>query len=134
MNFDRDVLIHATDVDARLAPLVSAAGFRPVSTDELKSVAYEQGLWPGISRGPSAEGGDAAVAGASQQPWVDANGFRVGWLKALHPRRPAVLAYPADEKAGLKPDRMVPHDTLELALVEAWISGGNYVLSLGKEE
>jgi hypothetical protein len=27
---------------------------------------------------------------------------------------------------------MVPHDTLELALVEAWISGGNYVLSLGK--
>jgi hypothetical protein len=132
VNFDREVLIRAMDVDARLAPLVREAGFRPVSTDELKGIAYEQGLWPGISRGPSAEGGDAAIAAASHQPWVDANGFRVGWLKALHPRRPAVLGYQADEKAGLKPDRMVPHDTLELALVEAWTSGGNYVLSLGE--
>jgi hypothetical protein len=132
VRFDHEVLIRATDVNARLAPLVRAAGFRPVSTDELKGAVYEQGLWPGISRGPSMEGGDAAVAGASHQPWVDANGFRVGWLKALHPGRPAVLGYQADEKAGLKPDRMVRYDTLELALVEAWTSGGNYVLSLGE--
>jgi hypothetical protein len=130
VNFDRELVIRATDASGGLEPLVREAGFRLVGEDQLRGAVHEQGLWPGISRGPSVEGGDPAVAGASIQPWVDANGFRVGWLKALHPDRPAVLGYQADEKAGLKPDRMVPHDTLELALVEAWASGGNYVLSL----
>ena len=28
------------------------------------------------------------------------------------------------------PDRMIPFESLELALVEAWAAGGNYVLAL----
>jgi len=130
MNFDREVLIRVSEVDARWQALVREAGFRPVVDSELKGVAHEQGLWPGISRDPMEKGGDAAVAGASHQPWVDANGFWIGWLKALYPERPAVLGYRADDKAGLKADRMVPNDSVELALVEAWAAGGNYVLSL----
>jgi len=130
VDFDREILIRASDVDARLEPLVREAGIRQVVAGELKGLVHEQGLWPGISREPAEKGGDAAVAGASHQPWVDANGFWAGWLKALHPGRPALLGYQADEKAGLKPDRIVPHDTVELALLEAWASGGNYVLSL----
>jgi hypothetical protein len=113
-----------------MEPLVREAGFRPVQGVELKGIAHEHGLWPGISQGPSHASADTAVSAASAQPWVDANGFWYGWLKALHPAKPALLGYQADEKAGLKPDRMVPHDTGELALVEAWVSGGNWILSL----
>jgi hypothetical protein len=130
VDFEREILIRASEVDARMEPLVREAGFRLVNADELKGVAHEQGLWPGISGEPEFRGRDSVLTAATHQPWVDANGFRVGWLKALHPERPAVLAYEAGEKAGLKPDRMVPNDSVELALVEAWVSGGNYVLSL----
>ena len=95
-----------------------------------KPAALSVGLWPGISRGPSSGSGDDTTAGASRQPWIDANGFRAGYLRALYPTRPAVLGYLPDPKAGLKPDRSVPFDTLELALAEAWAWGGNYLLAV----
>jgi hypothetical protein len=56
---------------------------------------------------------------------VDANGYKAGWLRALHPDRPAVLHYLPD--LG---DRAVPYDTLELALIEAWAAGGSYILAM----
>lgn len=90
-----------------------------------KPVALTEGQWPGISRGPNAERSADEVASASNQPWVDANGFWVGYLRALDPARPPVLGYVP--KLG---DRLVPFDSLELALIEAWISGGNYILSV----
>jgi len=95
-----------------------------------KPAALSVGLWPGISRGPSSGSGDDAIASASRQPWIDANGFWAGYLRALYPARPAVLGYLPDSKAGLKPDRSVPFDTLELALAEAWAWGGNYLLAV----
>jgi hypothetical protein len=93
------------------------------------SVALTSGQWPGVSRGPS-QGQDEFSAGATQAPWVDANGYWIGFLRALYPNRPALLGYLPDEKAGVKPDTLLPYDSLELALVEAWVNGGNYLLSL----
>lgn len=91
-------------------------------------VVLADGLWPGISRG--GERSDDEVASASGLPWVDANGYLIGCLKALAPARPAVLGYLPDESAGAGPERVLAFDSLELALVDAWASGGNYLLAL----
>ena len=56
---------------------------------------------------------------------MDANGYKVGYLRALYPDRPPILAYLPD--LG---DRVVPFDSLELALIEAWTAGGNYILAI----
>jgi hypothetical protein len=51
-------------------------------------------------------------------------------MQALDPQRPAILGYLPDSKAGLTADRLVPYETLELAMVEARVVGGNYILAL----
>lgn len=84
------------------------------------------GLWPGIRKPPAVPGRGDETASASREPWVDANGYLVGCLRALFPTRPPVLGYLPD-KLG---DRAVPYDTLELALIEAWTAGGNYILAM----
>jgi hypothetical protein len=92
-------------------------------------VALTDGLWPGVSRGPS-QGQDEFTASATGEPWVDANGYWIGILRILYPNRPALLGYLADERAGVKPEALLPYDSLELALVEARVNGGNYLLAL----
>jgi hypothetical protein len=94
-----------------------------------RTVALTNGIWPGVSRGPRLDE-DEFTAGASAAPWVDANGYLYGMLRALYPDRPALLGYLPDEKAGVKPETILPYDSLELALIEAWVNGGNYLLSL----
>ena len=146
MRFDlsREVVIHPGGLDTALEPLVRDAGFRVLQAGEVEIAALEQlpkaassaavalssGNWPGISRGPSQEKSNDETASASRQPWVDANGYWIQYLRALYPTRAPVLAYLPDEKAGLNPDRMVPYDSLELALIEAWVFGGSYLLAL----
>jgi hypothetical protein len=93
------------------------------------SVALLDGLWPGVSRGPS-QGKDEFTTGATERPWLDANGYWIAMLRTLYPHHPALLGYLPDEKAGVKPEVVLPYDSLELALVEAWVNGGNYLLSL----
>jgi hypothetical protein len=116
----------------RVAPasevaITDLAGFRKGGAGP---AALSEGLWPGIGSELKMTDDDPdAVSGPSRQPWVDANGFRIPWLKAICPERYPALAYRPDAKAGLKPDRLVPYDTLELALAEAWVHGGNYVLA-----
>lgn len=89
--------------------------------DPGRPVVVKSGIWPGIQRP------DPATASATRALWVDANGFRVAYLKALYPKIPPVLGYlPASGSDG----RVVPFDTLRLALVEAWAAGGNYVLAV----
>lgn len=100
-------------------------GFRKMAGPQC---ALAGGLWPGIGKEPTSAGFDDEFAGASRQPWLDANGFRIGWLKALCPGKPPALAYPPG--AGANTDRLVPFETLELALAEAWVYGGNYVLAV----
>jgi hypothetical protein len=83
--------------------------------------AVTGGLWPGI-RSPAKQG-DADVASASREPWVDANGYRAAVQKALG--ESTLLAHEHKDAA-----RGVPFDTLELALIEARVSGGNFVLAV----
>jgi hypothetical protein len=92
-------------------------------------VVLAEGLWPGVARAGVRDRNEE-VASASRQPWVDANGYWVGCLRAVAPQRPAVIGYLPDEKAGLARDRVVPFDSVELALAEAWTSGGNCILAL----
>jgi len=99
---------------------VRAAGSAPA--------AFAHGLWPGVTSESAKE--DEETASPSYMPWLDANGYRLHWLKTLCPDRPPALAYSPDKDAGLRPDRLVPYDTLELALAEAWMNGGNYVLAV----
>jgi len=99
-------------------------------TDPRGLVALQHGQWPGVTRPPNVRGRGDETASASNLPWVDANGFWIAYLRAMFPNRPPLLGYLPDEKAGVKPDRMLPFDSLELALTEAWVSGGNYVLAL----
>lgn len=111
--------------------LASLADFRFASLEQLDEapdgapVILTEGMWPGVSRD-----GDEVIATATQKPWINANGYLVRYLRALYPRRPAVLGYLPDESAGLRAGRSVPFETLEVALIDAWAYGGNYVLAV----
>ncbi|BDC48856.1 hypothetical protein F183_A11720 [Bryobacterales bacterium F-183] len=120
----------------------SKAGIETIPQSELKTFTLAQlpaeasgyaalstGLWPGIGRGAAA-GRDDEASMASREPWVDSNGYWIAYLRALYPNVPALLAYQAGPAAGLSADRAVPFDTLTLALVEARVMGGNYILSM----
>jgi hypothetical protein len=95
------------------------------SSGNEKPCALKEGLWPGVTRDPNVDGRGDETASASREPWVDANGFWVMWQRTMFPGRPALLAYEAD--LG---DRLAPYDSLELALIDARVSGGNYLLEL----
>lgn len=124
--------------DEQFARACRAAGIGTIAEDQVqflsveelesakpgKPVALTDGECPGISRGPNVQGRGDEVASASTQPWVDADGFWIGYLRALSPDRAPVLGYVP--KLG---DRMVPFDSLELALIDTWVCGGNYLLS-----
>lgn len=83
-----------------------------------KPVAFTGGSWPGLAHFDGA-------AGASSGPWIDANLHWIAWLRALYPKRPPLIAYLPKSDATL-----VPYDSLETALAEAWVMGGNYLLAL----
>jgi hypothetical protein len=92
------------------------------------SVAIKTGLWPGAH--PTSRGADGGFsAGASQRAWIDANGYLVAWTKALAPGRAPVLGYLPDSDAGIAKDQVIAYDSLELALIDAWSAGGNYILA-----
>lgn len=116
------------------AEVFPADAIRLVSLEEYPSAGLEQtvaakaGLWPGAQAG--ARGGDGAVeAGATRQAWVTANGYLPAWLRALYPGREPVLGYAPDQDAGIDPGRVLPAGALELALVDAWSAGGNFILA-----
>ena len=88
-----------------------------------------EGQWPGVRGAPDRRRADYfEVASASRDPWLDANSYLVSYLRALCPQRAAVLGYRPEEAAGVKPDRVLPYYSLELALAEAMVAGGNVVL------
>jgi hypothetical protein len=99
--------------------LAEAVLAKPVSP-----VVIKAGLWPGVQRP------DPQVAGATRSLWMDQNCSLVRYVRALYPRLPCVLGYSPDRDAGVSPDQLLAFDSLELALVEAWVSGGNYVMAL----
>ena len=87
--------------------------------------ALKEGLWPGVTRGPEVEGRGDETASASRDPWVDANSFWIAYLRTMYPKRQPLLAYEGDFK-----ETLVPPDSHELAIIEAQVAGGNYILSL----
>src|SRR5688500_8277428 len=102
-----------------------AENITPIPDSET-TLAHASGLWPGIRKPPNVDGRGDETASASREPWVDSNGYMAGYLRALNPDRPAVLGYKPDNLG----DRAVPFDSLELALIEAWTAGGNYILAV----
>ncbi|MCX6614427.1 MAG: hypothetical protein NTW74_26760 [Acidobacteria bacterium] len=119
-----DVVVSETAV-----PEFEKAGLKVVPGAALGRVVTD-GLWPGIRRGPSRRGREVEVASASSEPWVDANGYLVAYHRALDSKTPVLLAYEANEKAGVRPDVEIPYGTSELALIEARVGGGNFVVDL----
>jgi hypothetical protein len=131
MAFDlsKDIVMRGDTPEPAFVTLCEKAGIGLIKDTEIQSLDLPEqrgGLWPGIRRPPSVAGRGDETASASREPWVDANGYQVGYLRALYPDKPAVLRYLPD-KLG---DRAVPFDSLELALIEAWTAGGNYVLAM----
>lgn len=110
-------VIHESDV--QFVALPDAAKARPETP-----VVFRSGLWPGVH--PL----DASVASATRGVWIDQNCYLVKFLRALYPKLPPVLGYLPDKDGGVPPERAVPFDTLELALAEAWMPGGNFVMAL----
>src|SRR5262249_44739887 len=62
--------------------------------------------------------------------WIDQNCYLVQYLRALFPKIPPLLGYLPDKDGGVPPERSVPFETLELAVAEAWMGGGNYIMAL----
>lgn len=84
------------------------------------------GTWPGVRRPGKRISREEEAASASAEPWVDANGYLVEYFRALTPERPVWMGQkpPAGEEV------LVPPGTVELALAEARLAGGNFVVDL----
>ncbi len=102
-------------------PLLAQLKADQILGEEPVEGAVTSGLWPGI-RSP-ARGGNADVASASREPWVDASGYLAAVQRALG--HSGLLAH-----QHKNPEQGVPFDSLELAFVEARVNGGNFVLSV----
>ncbi len=128
--------------EERIAAACRAAGIETLEADTLRLVgrdstgplprggllAVKAGVWPGARA--SARNADGSFSGgASQRAWVDANGYLVAWTKALFPDRAPLLAYLPDSDAGISKGQVIAYDSLELALIDAWAAGGNYLLA-----
>ena len=109
-----------------LTPFQLSAWLRSTALPRVRAVALKNGLWPGVSSGPKVEGRGDETASASREPWVDSNGYWISYLRTLYPKRPALLGY-SPPSSG---ERLLPFDSLELALIESRVHGGNFVLEL----
>lgn len=112
-------LLEPGAVDTVVAPRDIRVIRRDDAVPDSQPAAVDAGAWPG-AEGPGRTADGAFVAGATQRAWVTANGYLVRYLRALYPERAPLLACTAP--AG-------QFDALELALVDAWCAGGNFLLS-----
>jgi hypothetical protein len=137
-------VVWLTKRDGQMDTACAAAGIRVAGPGDVRLLKPEQlesagdrttvvlkdGVWSGAGPLPARE---TVIAGATRRPWVEANGFRIGYFRALYPGLRPVLGYQMDAEAGVKPDKPPALSRLELALIDAWAAGGNYVLSLTAE-
>jgi hypothetical protein len=92
--------------------------------DSGQPLIFRAGLWPGVHTQSQ------VAASATRGVWIDQNCYLVPYLRALYPRIPPILGYLPDKDGGVPPERSVPFETLELALAEGWMPGGNYIMAL----
>ncbi len=109
--------------DVQLLPLDQAAQAAPGA-----AVAFKAGVWPGAQASGRGSGGGFS-AGATQHAWVDSNSWLPAWLQALYAAVPPVLGYLPDADAGIAAGKVIAYNSLELALIDAWAGGGNYILA-----
>jgi len=127
-------LLETGGIDAVWLQTADAGAIRLLTIEEAgrhvpsgEAAAIKAGVWPG-AHAASRDGG-AFVAGATSRAWVDANGYLIAYLRALYPERPPVLAYLPDHDAGIAAGQVIAYDSLELALIDSWSAGGNYILA-----
>jgi hypothetical protein len=106
------------------AAACAKAGIRTVAAPENVT---KGGLWPGIRSAGRRRNPDTDVASASNEPWIDTNLYLVACERATAPTKTPLLAYTRGEDAA---NKMVPFESLEIALAEAWMMGGNFALEL----
>ena len=132
-------LLRAAGIEALLTPSPAPTAFVQaaasagiaVETESVLAGAVTRGLWPGIRRpGRKVSWENDLFASASAEPWIDSNSYLVPLERTLSGRAAPVIAYPAAPESGLAVDRSVPFDTLELALIESRLPGGNFILSI----
>jgi hypothetical protein len=104
--------------------LARIAGVDAVVKDPPEA-ALTRGLWPGVRQPQNVRRTADDISSASSEPWVDSNAWLVAFQRAIEGRRVPVLAYEPKLE-----DRMVGFETLETALVEARVMGGNFLLTL----
>ncbi|WP_031500878.1 hypothetical protein [Bryobacter aggregatus] len=129
-------LFQTAGVEALLVAEASAAFVEAAAAAKLPLLHSSEetgligaGLWPGVRQSANRVR-DIEVVSASREPWVDANSYLVAYHRALDPAKTPVLAYEANEKAGVRPDVEIPYDTAALGLIETRIAGGNFVVDL----
>lgn len=124
-------LLRQIGVEAVVAPGAAAAdGIETVPEQALESTVT-RGIWPGIRRpGKRLSWDNDLFASASAEPWIDSNLYLAPLERALTGKASPVIAYQAAPETGLAADRSVPFETLETALIEARVQGGNFVLSI----
>ncbi|MFN7544246.1 MAG: hypothetical protein ACK5TN_15805 [Acidobacteriota bacterium] len=127
-----EVVLHLAEADSAHDALWRKIGVGRIVRDKAEEDSLgrliRDGTWPGIRRPANRTGFAAEVASASNEPWVDANGYLVEYWRSLDPGRPVWLAPAPPEREDVK---FADH-SLELALIEARLAGGNCVLRLPK--
>ncbi len=121
-------LLKAAQVDAvwleapqpDFAAACKTAGLPTINTLD----AVKAGLWPGVRSAGRRRSPDGEVTSASSEPWVDSNGYLVACQRAAG--KSTLLAYSLGDAAT----RMVAFETLEIALAEACMMGGNFALEV----
>lgn len=78
--------------------------------------AVRAGQWPGLAAVES-------EAGATEQPWINANLHYYAWLEGFYPQRAPLLDYEP-------PAASMEYEGAEIALAEAWAFGGPAMLRL----
>lgn len=124
-------LLKQAGIEAIVSPGASSATGIELVPEQALEGAVTRGVWPGIRRAGKRPGWENDMfANASAEPWIDSNLYLAPLERALAGKPTPVIAYEAGPQTGLPPDRSVPFETLELALLEARVQGGNFILSL----
>ncbi len=112
------------DAGIAMIPEADLHSVKPGAAKSGECAVVAAGLWPGVHRP------DPQTAGATRSLWMDQNCSLIHYLRAMYPQQSPVLGYRPDKDAGVSPDQLVAYDALELALVDAWVAGGNYLMAL----
>jgi len=135
-------VVWLTRADDRVAANCRAVGAETLAADDVRllpleqgaqaeagaAVAFKAGAWPGAQASGRGSGGGFS-AGATQHAWVDSDTYLPPLIRALYPSAQPVLGYLPDAGAGIASGKVIAYNSLELALIDAWAGGGNYILA-----